>query len=285
MIYEIKFQDVNTKLNVLISTFGRGIDRLKNVILDPVPCIRYTVIQQFVDESLKAQPSFLDREDIRLVHLPGRGVTRSRNKGIELASGEIGLFADDDVTYKPHYFEKIIDTFEANKTLDIGLFKIKTPDGEPEYKKYSPDHQLITKAPSVGTIEIAFRIKPVKEKNVFFDERFGAGNQLLVGSDEKIFVQDCLKAGLRVEYYPEYIVEHPYQSTVNSIPEYDKRKIWVTGGYDCRTNGAVAVPKAILGTFKYMPDMLKKGVNPFFYLYHRLSAVLYILRTKKRIEL
>jgi len=275
---------VKTKLNVLISTYGSGILKLKNVIQDPLPGIRYTVIQQFNDESLKAKPSFLDREDIFVAHLPGKGVTKSRNKAIELSRGEIGLFADDDVRYKRRYFEKIIANFEKNKDLDIALFKIKTPEGEPEYKNYFPHHKVITKAPSVGTIEIAFRIKSVQEANIFFDERFGAGNELLIGSDEKIFVQDCLQAGLRVEYFPEYIVEHPYHSTVNSIPEYDKRKIWVTGGYDCRTNGIIAVPKAFLGTLKFMPNMLKKGVNPFYYFYHRLSAVLYILRTKKRYD-
>jgi len=131
---------------------------------------------------------------------------------------------------------------------------------------------------------MAFRIKSVREKNIHFDERFGAGNDLLIGSDGKIFLQDCLQKNLHAEYFPEYIVEHPYQSTVNAVSKYDKRKIWVTEGYDCRTNGIIAMPKAFMGTIKYMPDMLREGVNPFYYLYHRSSAVIYILRTSKKVN-
>jgi len=272
---------LNTKLNILISTYDGGIHQLENVILDTMPGVRYTVVHQYSDISFKKIPSFLIREDIYVTHLEGRGVTKSRNKAIQLAEGEIGLFADDDVTYKPAYFKKLISIFEENKNLDVGLFKIKTPDGEPEYKNYSSDRQKIEKAPSVGTVEIAFRVISVQRKKVLFDERFGAGNRLLIGSDEKIFVQDCLKAGLHVEYFPEYIVEHPYESTVNKIAKYDKRKIWVTGGYDCRTNGSIAILKSFFGTIKIIPDLLKHRVNPLYYFYHRLSAVIYILRTNK----
>jgi len=270
------------ELNILISTYDNGIQQLESVIIEPLPGVRYTVVHQYSEDRFKKVPGFLKREDIQVTHMPGRGVTKSRNKAIELAKGEVGLFADDDVTYNPQNFEKLRKIFSENENLDIGLFKIKTPPGDPEYKEYPPGRLLIKKAPSVGTVEIAFRIPSVQGKNLFFDERFGAGNDLLIGSDEKIFVQDCLKAGLQVEYFPEYIVEHPYESTVNTISKYDKRKIWVTGGYDCRTNGPVAILKAFLGTAKYMPDLLRHKVNPLYYLYHRLSAVLYILKSKPR---
>ena len=97
----------------------------------------------------------------------GKGVTKSRNNSIRLADGDIGLFSDDDVTYKDSYFDTVKNVFDSNNELDIALFKIRTPDGEPEYKNYSPHHKVITKAPSVGTVEIAFRINPVKER-IFF---------------------------------------------------------------------------------------------------------------------
>jgi len=273
---------LKAKLNILISTFDKRIHELDSVLLDPMPGVYYTVVHQYSDVTFKQVPSFLNRKDVSVTHLKGRGVTKSRNLAIKLADGEIGLFSDDDVKYEPEYFEKLIRVFDENKGLDIGLFKIKTLEGEPEYKNYSPHRQKIDKAPSVGTVEIAFRVKPLQEKKVFFDERFGAGNKLLIGSDEKIFVQDCLKAGLNVEYFPEYIVQHPYESTVNRIEKYDKRIIWVTGGYDCRTNGPIAILKSFLGTLKIIPDLIRYRVNPLYYLYHRLSAVIYILRTNNK---
>lgn len=269
------------KINILISTLDSGIKNLNNVILEPRSDVEYIVSHQFTDVAYRQIPDFLNRDDVTISHIPGKGVTISRNNAIRLAEGDVGLFADDDVTYTHSYFDTLAKVFESNHELDVALFKIKTPEGDPEYKNYSLERKKILKAPSVGTVEIGFRVKSVKKNKLFFDERFGAGQELLIGSDEKIFIQDCLKAGLNVEYFPEYIVEHPYESTVNTIPKYDKRKIWVTGGYDCRTNGIIAVPKAMLGTLKYMPDLLKNGINPLFYLFNRLSAVFYIIRTNK----
>jgi len=118
---------------------------LKNVILKPLEGIKYTVVQQYKDNSLKAYPEFLKRDDITLAHMPGKGVTKSRSLAIELAEGGIRLFSDDDVIYNQDYFEKIINAFEENEELDIGLFKIKTSEGEPEYKKYPVNRTVIKK--------------------------------------------------------------------------------------------------------------------------------------------
>jgi glycosyltransferase involved in cell wall biosynthesis len=184
---------LHTKLNILISTYNGRIEQLKNVILEPISYVGYTVIHQYTDEKYKITPNILDRKDVKIVRMPGKGVTKSRNKAIKLAEGEIGLFSDDDVRYKPEYFKRIRKVFVDNQYLDIALFKIKTPDGEPEYKAYPDEPIRYLKAPSVGTIEIAFRVSSVKKNRIYFDERFGAGQDLLIGSDEKIFIQDCLK--------------------------------------------------------------------------------------------
>src|SRR5699024_517025 len=147
-----------------------------------------------------------------------------------------------------------------------------------------PKQEIIMKERlfAVSTLEIVYNIEKINNLGVCFDERFGLGNELLIGSEETIFLEDCLKKNARVLYVPEYIVEHPHDSYIKSIPKYDKRKNWVTGAYDCRTNGKKALIKAFLGTLKITPDLWRHRTNPFTYLYHRLSAVIYILLTNKK---
>lgn len=270
-------------LNILISTIDQGIENLENVILPARKNITYIISHQYRDDKYKYTPNNLKRDDILVSHIPGQGVTKSRNHAIRLANGDIGLFADDDVTYTYEYFDTIIRAFKAKHDLDLALFKIKTPEGFPEYKKYPTEKVKLKNLPfSVGTIEIAIKINSIKKKNILFDERFGAGQHLLIGSDESIFVLDAIRKDLNVWFFPEYIVGHLYESTIKTLSKYDKRRVSVTGAYDARINGFKSIPKAVAGTLKILPDLIRNKKNPFRYLLERLSAAIYILKTNKK---
>lgn len=273
-------------INILISTIDDRINHVEKVLLNPRDDIKYIIFHQYMGEAYKRIPPNLKRSDVTIFQMEGKGLSKSRNYTIKLATGDIALFADDDLTYRPNYIKNLINAFLSNPDADVILFKIKTSPDEPEYKNY-PEYKvdLKDKLLSISTPEIAFKVESVKKLGLFFDERFGAGQELLIGSEETIFIEDCLKKGLKVIFVPEYITEHPYESTIKSIPRYDKRRNWVTGAYDCRTNGQIALLKAFFGTIKILPELLKNGVNPFIYFYHRLSAVLYILQTNKNSSL
>lgn len=265
-------------LNILISTYNNRINMVKDVILNYRDDVSYIVSHQYTDEKYKIIPQVLYRKDIFISQIEGKGVTKSRNNVIRLANADIGLFSDDDVTYTNDYFDTVLNSFRNNPNLDLALFKIKTPDGFPEYKKY-PDAALrLRKLPfSVGTIEIAIKIKKIKEFGVLFDERFGAGQPLLIGSDESIFVYDCIRKGLNCWFFPNYIVNHPFESTIKLIPKYDIRRTYVSGAADARMYGWLSVPRTFLATIKHIPQLIKNKKNPFIYISERLNAVFYIL--------
>lgn len=272
------------KVNILISTIDEGITKVEGVVLDPRDDVSYIVSHQYTAAKYKFIPDALQRDDIRISQIKGAGVTKSRNNAIRLADGDIGLFADDDVKYLNTDIDTVKKMFKDHQQADVGIFKIRTPAGEPEYKSYPGKIKEYQKASAVGTIQIAFRIDKVREKNIFFDERFGVGEVLLIGNEEQLFLHDCINSGLRVFFFPEYIVEHPSESTIKKLPKYDPRKIRLTGGLDCRINGPIALFKALLGTVKIMPNLLRHKVNPLVYFYHRISAVIYVLRTNKERE-
>ena len=266
-------------LSILISTIDSGIEKIKDVLLLYRPDVKYIVSHQFTDEKFKIIPVELKRDDVIVSQIPGKGVTKSRNHAISLAAGDICLITDDDVRYTNEFLNTIIQTFQE-RNPDVALFKIKTNEGEGAYKNYPAEERRLNlkNLHSPSTIEIAFKTEKIKG-SIFFDERFGLGS-FLNGGAEKFFVRDAIEKGLNVCYFPEYVVNHPEESTIKSLPKYHKRRVMVWGGSDARINGWLAIPKSFLGTIKFIPDLIKNRKNPFVYFYQRIKASIYILTTK-----
>ena len=267
-------------VNILISTIDEGIQRVPEVLLDPVPGITWRISHQYTGVQPPELPSGLLREDVSVERQPGKGVTRSRNHALGMADADIALFSDDDVRYTPHDMQTLRRTFAENPGVDVAIFKIRTLPGEPEYRDYPAERITLTRAPVVGTPQIAFRVDRVRAAGVRFDERFGGRDGFLhSSSNERIFVHDCLQAGLNVTYFPEYIVQHPHHSSIDGIPNYDTIRVRMYGAVDARLNGWISVPKAFAGTLTNLPKIVRNRKNPAAYLTERLSASLYILRT------
>ena len=81
--------------------------------------------------------------DILWMSMNERGVGLSRNNALMRASGDILLFADDDVVYTDDYVEKIVMSFENHPKADLIVFNLKSqnPDRpeaivENEYKLF-----------------------------------------------------------------------------------------------------------------------------------------------------
>ena len=58
----------------------------------------------------------------------------------------------------------------------------------------------------VSSVEIAFKSQSIKDTGVRFNEIFGAGAKYFAG-EENIFLYDCLKEGLSIQYVPIKIAD------------------------------------------------------------------------------
>jgi glycosyltransferase involved in cell wall biosynthesis len=263
-------------LSVLISTIDSGITRIRNIILSPRNDVNYVVVHQYTDNDYRNIPEELKRPDIQISQIPGRGLTKSRNHAIAIATGDIALIADDDVSYKNEYFDLVLEIFR-NKMPDIALFKIKTGDNKNEYKNY-PEcacKMTLKNMHSPSSIEIAFKIEKIKN-NISFDERFGLGT-FLNGGGEMLFIQDAIKKGLNVQYYPFYIVTHPHESQIMKFPLYHKRRLKVAGATYARKYGLMAVPRIFLRTLILIPDLIRSSKNPVVFLYQMYVGCFHLL--------
>ena len=145
-----------------------------------------------------------------------RGVSRSRNRAIDLASAEICLLGDDDQVYVPDVCDRVEDAFVRFPEADIITFMEKTaPDGvlRKSYPRRTRPHSLIS-IWKVRAPEIAFRLSRVREVVLYFDEAFGYGSRY-IANEESIFLADALRKGLKLIFVPDLISFHPMNSAAS----------------------------------------------------------------------
>lgn len=273
------------KLTICISTIDNRIENIKNILIEPLDSIRYIVIHQKTHENNSANELIENlklRKDVSYFPLRTLGLTKSRNYALkQVENKEIVLLADDDVRYEKEHLLKVLYSFEQYEE-DIITFKIKTPPGEEEFKKYCNYSKQITEPndlkPTPSSIEIAFRGNKVKEKRINFDTRFGVGS-FFPGGEENLFLRECLKNNLRIRYVPEYIVEHPYESTKSKFSRYGKEKGRYQGANNYMSMGLEGFFRTVLSPIKNRKKIKNEGGRELKYLFYCLQGYLYMVFT------
>ncbi|USL25724.1 glycosyltransferase family A protein [Priestia megaterium] len=131
-----------------------------------------------------------------------KGLSKSRNKAILSADeSDICLLADDDLVYVQNYKELVGKAFVENPTYDILAFQVEGIDRF--FKSYPQKSKQLGYLSSlkVSSVEIAFKAKKLKKKNINFNELFGSGAYYKMG-EENLFLHDCLRKGLKIKYIP-----------------------------------------------------------------------------------
>lgn len=269
-------------IEVLICTIDEGILKVPGVLQQQQSGVCYLVSHQYSgNQGLPPPPQALMRDDVRIIHLKGKGLSKNRNYALKNAVGDVCLIADDDIQYLEGAFEKIRKAFSEDQQLAVACFQVKTPEGEPVYKKYPAGSMRLTKHRHhyISSVEIALRLNPVKGMQIGFDERFGLGSGFFQDAEEIVFVKDCISKGLVVKYFPVQTVLHPWEDSARLESRHSPSRNRVRAGYHARVLGWKAIPIAFFQTIYSLPTLMKQRRNPIVYLYERLSAILLVFRT------
>lgn len=261
-------------LEVLVCTIDEGISNIKNLLLSPINGVSYLISWQHshVNENYTI-PQELIRNDVKIAHIQGRGLSRNRNNAISHATGDICLIADDDCSYRPEYFNAVIDTFQKCPELDIATFKHTNKHESKVYPATSFNLKHKAKGYFTSSIEIAFRRTSVQGK-LWFNEHFGLGAPVLQSGEENIFILDAIKAGMNCQYFPIVIVEHNHPTTASSRAG-NPGVIMAEGAYISIAYTWTALPRLILKAFR----LNKKNSLGFFKnLSYIFKGVSYIKR-------
>lgn len=151
--------------------------------------------------------------DIKMYSFAERGVGLSRNSALMRASADIVEFADDDMIFINGYQEVVVKEFEKHPEADAILFSIQSLNGERPLltiDNFSRVRRI--KALKYGCARLAVRREKILYNNVAFSLLFGGGAKYGCGEDT-IFLQDCIKAGLKIYKSPVLVAQVKQESS------------------------------------------------------------------------
>lgn len=137
-------------------------------------------------------------EHVLWVNTSERGLSRSRNMGIQFAKADICLLSDDDECFLDGYNSKIIQAFQELSTADVIAFKIAN---QPCKLKNQIQKLPYLKCLNISSWQIAFRRKSIIDHEIQFDPYMGAGTGNGAGEEVK-FLLDCYRKKLNIYYVP-----------------------------------------------------------------------------------
>lgn len=247
------------KISVLVPTLGnreQEINRLlESLDRQSYKKIEVIVIIQGNYEKMQNLISKYVNLDLKQIRMTIKGLSKARNKGLEVASGEIVVLSDDDCWYPENAFETIVRTFQEQKSAKVILSQIFDPEQNIMYKKYNSKEKFIKyrlELMSRSSIEIAFKKQAVMSPK--FNERLGLGSEFVCGEEVDFLLNNYEKKA--IFYKPIVTVYH-------------KRKQGVSSNQQVIAKGAVYGKNynIFICLLVLMRDLLLKKENNFKYFF------------------
>ena len=189
------------RIEHIISTMRRSDFSFLKKLKMETDCL---VVNQKTDEG-NSSYNISDTITARIINTSESGLSRSRNKLLENATGELCIIGDDDVEYLHGYIGFIENAYKEIPDADIIVFRFTHEKERETRARYFKIKRLrmwnISKAASV---EITFKRKSIKDAGISFNHNIGLGTDFPSG-EENAFLADALRAGLRIYHYPKTI--------------------------------------------------------------------------------
>ena len=249
-------------LELLICTLDDGIQGIAEHLEAPCDGVCYLCSCQYTTPQPPPIPSELcERDDVRVVFLPGAGLCRNRNNALDHAVGDVLMICDDDERVRRADFDRILKVYEAHPEFDIVHFQTTGL-----HKDYPPRY--------VSSVEMTLRRERIG--SLRFDERFGLGSPCLNACEETVFLSDAARAGLRVHYEPVSICTMADgDKTTGSDPD-NPLLLRSKGAAFCYTRGLwYALYKSLRES---LGQMIRHDMNPIRTFRHMLWGINYIRR-------
>ena len=179
------------KLEVLLSVMNLNIKDLDKMNITSL-C---TVINQCNDKCYKKYKNF------KIYNYKEKGLSNSRNRGLEHIENDIVILCDDDVIYNKDYEKIILEEFKNNKEADIIIFNFESPNRKIKQNKKNKRLHFYNSL-RYSSFRIAFRKDSIKDMR--FNPMFGSGAKYSSGEDA-LFLVDALHRKLKIYSSTKYI--------------------------------------------------------------------------------
>lgn len=197
----------------------------------------------------RVEAEFGERSDV-LIHCNdrNRGLSYSRTRGVELSSGEVVAYLDDDAVAREDWVEQLVRGYERGAIAVGGRMVPEWVAGEPDHLPeefswlvgvtYEPRFEPWTEVRNTMGSNISFR-RTVFDELGGFDEGVGLTDDSNVQGEEPEF---CLRMqaafGQGVLYNPDAVVAHKVFDYRTRVPWLLRRAFWQ--GYSKRAVESLA---------------------------------------------
>lgn len=190
---------------------------------------------------------------VKMLTTATRGVGKNRNLALAMASGEILLFADDDLTYEPDMPRMIRAGFQRFPDADMIVFGTRYTKNGNVYRCRKPKAGRLSffSALRYGTCALAVRRSSILRHDLHFTELFGGGCVYSYGEDTDFIVQ-CFRKHLKIYSYSEVIAETKKDSST-CFCGYGDKYFFDKGALARHSLGYIAIP--------YMVHMARKKLE------------------------
>lgn len=185
------------KVQVLMSTMN--IQNKKEFEKQIVDCnIKNDVI---IVNQTKNKIEKIEIENKKMYSYQENGASNSRNRLLELANGEICIFADNDMKFVDDYENIIRNVYKKNPKADGILFYVENTNRNREENKKIGNKKLnkidIMRARIYELTLKKETINKIKEKGIKFDTDIGPGTKILKG-EETVFLSELLNNNFKI---------------------------------------------------------------------------------------
>lgn len=162
-------------------------------------------------------------------HVNYKGLSKSRNEALRLATGDYFCLFDDDAYYQEDYLEVASKNVLPKTILSGYIFDTIRNDDFVNYDKSMNGKKLslrniIRTCPSAGLI---FPITVIDDCGLF-DDRFGVGSIYGAGEETDLILR-ALKRGYCVKYNDKLCLKHPVPVSTNNTVSAVKAKSYFVG--------------------------------------------------------
>lgn len=200
-------------LEVAVVTFGPdGGRRIEAMGLPELSGVSYLVSWQ-ERNGLPLPDSVAARKDITVMEMHGLGSSRNRNNCLDHATGDIILFADDDLKLYPEGLLGVLKAFEDNSGLEYGSFRYNNEGGLA--KSYPSEECPLHNLPKnfyQTTFEIALR-RNSRAGRLRFCEDFGFAVKEFTAGEDELMLMRARRQRLDCRFFPVTVAFHSGATT------------------------------------------------------------------------
>lgn len=165
---------------------------------------RCVIINQITDSNIATKD--VDHGRQRFYSFDEVGLSRSRNRALDYANGDICIVCDNDCHFVKGYEDIITKAYDEHPEADIITFDFEYEDNKKCRKTMRQGKVGFMRSMKISSTQITFRLSSIKKKRIRFDVEFGTGSSKYNCGEENIFLFDCLKAGLKIYHVPKVII-------------------------------------------------------------------------------